>query len=176
MKQWAVGFIGLAGVLFIITPLVRAEYVLPYPGYMPGNKLYRVSRLIDRLRGPFFFGNISAYKYHLGLSDKYLVEAKTLFEYKQYLLAYDALLRSDSEFARVPVYLKRAASEGKDTHAFVLGLREAAARHIQVLTGLQSGLPDTFEWKPEKSNATELPIKDMLRQSIMVRNNAALIL
>ncbi len=153
---------------------VHAEYVLPYPGYMPGNKLYTISRLIDTLRQPFFFGNISAYKYHLGLSDKYLVEAKTLFEYKQYLLASDALLRSDSEFARVPVYLKLAASEGKDVRAFASMLREAAARHRQVLTGLQSALPEAFEWKPEKSNATDLPIKDMLRQSIMVRNNAVL--
>ncbi len=155
---------------------VHAEYVLPYPGYMPGNKLYVISRLIDTLRQPFYFGNISAYKYHLGLSDKYLVEAKTLFEYKQYLLASDALLRSDSEFARVPVYLRRAASEGKDVRALELQLREAAARHTQVLTGLQSGLPDTFEWKPEKSDATTLSIKDMLRQSGMVRDNAVLTL
>jgi hypothetical protein len=155
---------------------VHAEYVLPYPGYMPGNKLYAISRLIDTLRQPFYFGNISAYKYHLGLSDKYLVEAKTLFEYKQYLLASDALLRSDSEFARVPVYLRRAASEGKDVRALELQLREAAARHTQVLTGLQSVLPEVFEWKPEKSDATTLSIKDMLRQSGMVRDNAVLTL
>ncbi len=166
----------IAYFLLRMAPIVRAEYVLPYPGYMPGNKLYRVSRLIDHLKEPFFFGNISAYTYHLGLSDKYLVEAKTLFEYKQYLLASDALLRSDSAFARVPVYLKRAASEGKDVSAFVVLLRDASLRHIQVLTGLEAGLPDTFEWKPEKTNATALRIQDMIRQSIMVRSNAALIL
>lgn len=174
MKRILAAFALLLALGYTGAASVHAEYVLPYPGYMPGNKLYTISRLIDRVRQLFFFGNISAYKYHLGLSDKYLMEAKTLFEYKQYLLASDALLRSDSEFARVPVYLKRAASEGKDVRAFAFMLREAAVRHMQVLTGLQSVLPEAFEWKPEKSNATDLPIKEMLRQSIRVRNNAVL--
>ena len=176
MKNIPAGFAVVLILGSMVSGFVHAEYVLPYPGYMPGNKLYRLSCLIDWFKEPFFFGNISAYKYHLGLSDKYLVEAKTLFEYKQYLLASDALLRSDSAFARVPVYLKRAASEGKDMSAFTGLLREAASRHVQVLTGLEAGLPDTFEWTPEKTTATVLPMKDMLRQSIMVRGNAVLTL
>jgi len=86
-------------VIFLsVSPQVRAEYVLPYPSAMPGNKLYRIMRIIDELKKPLYFGSITRYKYHLSLADKYLVEAKTLFEYKQYLLAVDALERSDREF------------------------------------------------------------------------------
>ena len=130
---------------------VRAEYVLPYPSFMPGNKLYRVTRIVDKLKNYWYFGTIAQAKYHLGLSDKYLVEAKTLFEYKQYLLAVDALGRSDDEFRKVS---KNPA---------------AAQKHIEVLTQLLSLVPDTFTWTPEKSEATRLPLKDLLEASIRLR-------
>jgi len=63
--------------------LIHAEYVLPYPSYMPGNKIYRVSRVVDKIKKYWYFGNIAQIKYHLALADKYLVEAKTLMEYDQ---------------------------------------------------------------------------------------------
>lgn len=153
---------------------VFAEYVLPYPPYMPGNKLYGISRLIDRYKEPFYFGSISSYKYHLALADKYLVEAKTLFEYKQYLLASDALARSDAEFAVVAEYLFRAGREKKDVRAFETQLREASAVHIILLRGLSDSLPPLFVWKPEKSDAIALPLTDMIRESLMVRENAVM--
>lgn len=139
---------------------VRAEYVLPYPSYMPGNKFYRVSRFIDRIKKPFYFGNISSYKYHLSLADKYLVEAKTLFEYKQYLLAIDALTRSDAEFAK---------AENKDVRNFETQLQEAAVAHQMVLKRLQEELPEQFLWTPEKDNPTSLPLKDLINTSITLR-------
>ncbi len=135
----------------LITIPVRAEYVLPYPSFMPGNKLYRLTRIIDKLKNYWYFGEIAQAKYHRGLSDKYLVEAKTLFEYKQYLLGGDALRRSDEEFAKTP----------KNP--------EAAQKHIEILTGLLSIVPDSFTWTPEKAGSTELPLKDLLEASIRLR-------
>lgn len=139
---------------------VRAEYVLPYPSYMPGNKFYRISRLIDRVKQPFYFGNISSYKYHLSLADKYLVEAKTLFEYKQYLLATDALTRSDVEFAKAKRNVVRY---------FETQFQEAAEAHQMVLKRLQEELPEQFLWTPEKDSPTYLPLKDLINTSITLR-------
>ncbi len=137
--------------LLFIAPSVRADYVLPYPSYMPGNKLYRVTRIIDKLKNYWYFGEIGQAKYHLGLADKYLVEAKTLFEYRQYLLAVDALQRSDDEFKKVPKNL------------------DAAEKHIEVLTQLLSIVPDAFTWTSEKAEATQLPLKNLLEASIRLR-------
>ncbi|HLD25127.1 MAG TPA: DUF5667 domain-containing protein [Patescibacteria group bacterium] len=157
-------------VFFLVPMSVRAEYVLPYPSYMPGNKLYRISRLIDRIKKPFYFGNISSVKYHLGLSDKYLVEAKTLFEYKQYLLAIDALSRSDTEFTKAPAYIKRAKSEKKEVRNFETQLQEAAEAHQLILKNLREAVPEQFLWTPEKEKSINLPLEDLINSSITLRS------
>lgn len=171
MKRFFVGVIISVLYCFSMPPTVRADYVLPYPGFMPGNKLYKVSRFLDKAKEPLYFGSLSAYKYHLGLADKYLVEAKVLFEYKQYLLAVDALARSDKEFTMLPRYLVQAGKQRKDVSLFEQQLSEAALMHKQILEELLVQLPDTFTWTPEKSAATLLPLKDLLQSSVTIRSN-----
>ena len=171
MKRIFVGFIISVIYCFSALQTVHADYVLPYPGYMPGNKLYRVSRVLDQARAPLYFGSLSTYKYHLSLADKYLVEAKVLFEYKQYLLAVDALARSDKEFVVLPRYLVQAGKQRKDVSRFEQQLSEAALMHIQILEELLIKLPDTFTWTPEKSDATLLPLRDLLLHSMNIRSN-----
>lgn len=166
--------IGAALVVMASVPArIQAEYVLPYPSAMPGNRLYALSRLVDRLKQPFYFGSIASYKYHLILADKYLVEAKTLFEYKQYLLARDALHRSDAEFAEVPKFLASAKAEGKDTRNFARQLADAAAAHGAVLAALNDNLPALFRWTPEKGSTSDILIAGILEQSIRLREGVA---
>ncbi len=138
----------------IVTFPAHADYVLPYPSFMPGNKLYKVTRIIDTLKKYWYFGTIAQAKYHLALSDKYLVEAKTLMEYKQYLLGVDALVRSDNEFKalqQTPI------------------VKEAAAAHKKTLSELLITTPKTFIWSPEQSPATELNLGRMIQTSIDLR-------
>lgn len=168
-------YIGLLAAILYAAPYpVLAVYVLPYPSYMPGNKMYRITRLIDRLKAPLYFGNLSSYRYHLSLSDKYLVEAKTLFEYKQYLLAVDALRRSDKEFSYTLEFLVRAKNQGKDIGIFQSQYIEACDEHKRILTSLISTLPESFEWSPEKTAPTTLPFKTMLSASITRREKCML--
>ncbi len=162
----------MVGALMLLPVPVLAEYVLPYPSFMPGNTMYRITRLTDRLKAIWHFGNLSSYRYRLALADKYLVEAKTLFEYRQYLLASDALERSDEQFSAVPGYLINASKEGKDTRQFLRVFAEASAAHKNVLAGLLANTPDTFVWSPEKSAATTLPIREMLLRSVRIRDAA----
>src|SRR5450759_5012191 len=91
----------LLSLVFSHSSLVYADYVLPYPSYMPGSSLYKVSRVVDLLKFYWSWGNIAQIKYHLALSDKYLIEAKTLMEYKQFLLGTDDLRRYDKEFVNL---------------------------------------------------------------------------
>jgi len=173
LKKMVMPAVLLLVMLFWMTHAAHAEYILPYPSYMPGNKLYRVSRIMDRLKGYWYFGDIGSSRYHLGLSDKYLVEAKTLLEYKQYLLAADALTRSDREFALVPVALHAAAAHGKDTEALRALVIEAAGAHVSVLDALASIVPAHVTWTPERGTPSNLPFADMLSASEQIRIAAA---
>jgi hypothetical protein len=151
-------------------PSVHADYVLPYPSYMPGNKMYRVTRLIDKVKQYWYWGNISQIKYHLGLSDKYLVEAKTLMEYNQYLLATDALVRSDKEFQQLPTYVQGAKNEHVDIARYKQLIVEAGKKHTEILSTLALLVPAKFRWTPEKAKATDLKLQDMLTTSVGIRS------
>jgi hypothetical protein len=150
---------------------VFAEYVMPYPSYLPGNSLYKVSRIVDRLKFYWSRGNIAQTKYHLALSDKYLIEAKTLMEYKQYLLGTDALRRSDKEFMQLPAYVAGAKKEGVNVSELQRLITAAAEKHTELLTGILAVTPDKFTWTPEKSKPTELPLGDMIKTSIGERQH-----
>lgn len=146
--------------LMVFGSRVQAFYVLPYPSYMPGNKLYTFSRLFDEVGRIWNFGMIAETKYALHLSDKYLVEAKTLFEYQQYLLGLDALQRSDEQLKPSVLH-----SIGQLKQM----LQEAMTVHISLLTKLRDDLPEQFEWRPEKADAQVLKIYDELSRSMEIR-------
>ncbi len=173
MKKKLAFIIVLIFCTLCIASSVRADYVMPYPSYMPGNTLYRVSRIMDRLKFYWSWGNIAQVKYHLALSDKYLIEAKTLMEYKQYLLGTDALARSDKEFMQLPSYVSGAKKEGVNVNVVQQLITSAAEKHTEVLTGLLTATPDQFTWTPEKSKPTELPLAGMIRASVEQRQHIA---
>ena len=155
--------------MFAFTQSVRADYVLPYPSYMPGNKIYKISRIIDKVKFYWYFGNIAKEKYYMGLTDKYLVEAKTLFDYKQYLLAVDALTRSDNALIQVPQYIDGAQRDGVDTKILRATVSDAMTVHLSVLTDLKGRLPENFVWRPEKAKASDLQIAALMDSSIALR-------
>jgi len=138
---------------------------------MPGNKLYRISRLSDDLKRFWYWGTIGSLKYHMALTDKYLVEAKTLFEYKQYPYAIDALGRSDKHFLDVIQARRRVKSENKE----ISSLRELAQSqqdgHVTVLMNLMRNLPKEYLWQPEKESSQLFNIEKIFSRSIETRNN-----
>src|SRR3989338_9822486 len=101
-------------IIFPFKVYAESSYVLPYPSYMPGSVYYKTHLVLEKLERYWYFGNFSQFVYNLKLSDKYLVEAKTLFEYKQYLFAYDALKKSDVYFDKAFLFLNKAKEEGKN--------------------------------------------------------------
>lgn len=172
MKKFFIHIFVLTYLAFFIghLSLVKAEYVLPYPSYMPGNKIYSVSRMMDKLKNYWYWGTIAQIKYHLSLSDKYLVEAKTLFEYKQYLLAADALSRSDAALFGISELLDKGTNENKHMSQYEQLIYDAMVVHQEKLEGMKELLPSEFIWTPEKKDATNLQIEQMLDESISIRN------
>ncbi len=116
-----------------------------------------------------YFGNFGKFDYNLSLSDKYLVEAKTLFDYKQYLLAYKALEKSNHYFLNTAPYLQKATEEGRDVSQKKAIFRLASEKHREVLQDLIKTVPQIFVWKPEKISSTTLDIKNLIDISIRIR-------
>ncbi len=167
----SVHFFLLLFLVYCLLPLrpVYASYVLPYPSYMPGNKLYRASRMVDAIKKYWHWGSLASYRYALGQSDKALVESKTLFEYSQYLLAVDALDRSNAALQAVPDLLRRAKHEGKNIEKYTREVTDAMQVHAQLLAKIISDTPEQFTWSPEKHDSQILFIHKLLSQAQQLR-------
>jgi hypothetical protein len=159
----------LLSFLFITSTYASSSYVLPYPSAMPGNISYKIHLVEETLLKYWYFGDFGQFNYNLKESDKYLVEAKTLFEYNQYLLGFSALEKSDSYFINTLPNLIKAQNRGESILVDRQLLREAAQKHIEVLTKLEQEIPASFTWSPEKSLPTRLNLKASIDNSIMIR-------
>lgn len=164
----------LITVLFVMTMRsASAEgYVLPYPSYMPGNALYKIRQVIERLQEHWYFGDMAKVKYHLKMADKYLVESKTLFEYGQMKLAVAALNKSNYYFANAVLYERDVTRDKKDDGTQKNQLKEAGEKHIAVIDDLQKVLPEKIEWQEEKKEKEELSLMMLFKQAKVIREYA----
>lgn len=151
------------------TSFAQSDYVLPYPSFMPGNTLYKVHRILEIVEKYWYFGDFGQFAYNLKESDFYLVQAKTLFEYKQYLLGYDGLIQSDAYFSKLSPNLLAAKRDGKNIFQEVLTLHSVAKKHMEVLESIIPGVPQVFYWTPEKGPATTLKLRNEIWHAIIVR-------
>ncbi len=159
--------------IFTNPPNIFAEspYVLPYPSQMPGSIFYKLNLIQEELLRFWYFGDFGQFKYNLAQSDKYLVESKTLFDYKQYLLAYQALQTSDEYFKKIEPSIFSAKRKEKNTIDKEKLLKEAAEKHIEELSRLKQSLPSVFEWRPEKQQSRILNFQESLENSIEIRRS-----
>jgi hypothetical protein len=156
--------------VFSTTPALSvSSYVLPYPSAMPGSKVYLLHVLEEKVLKYWYFGDFGRLLFDRQLSDKYLVEAKTLFEYRQYLLASGSLKKSDVYFLD-ELHILSSISEKKN------GLEEQrkifseqSMRHQEVLLDLRELLPRDFVWEAEKSSPQTLHLYDQISSSIEIR-------
>ncbi len=163
-------FIVLFIVVVIIGKVEASDYALPYPSYMPGHKLYNVSYFLDFLKQYWHWGTLASITYRMSLADKNLVEAKTLFEYKQYLLAINALQRSNSNIGFLIPLIVKARGEGKDIRQMVMQITSEMDRHVAILDSVARSVPDTFLWQPEKLPATKLDLSKDIIEAIAIRD------
>lgn len=159
-------------IVIITSPrVVLASYMLPYPSFMPGNKLYPIMRLLDETKRYWYWGTIGNIKYYMMLSDKDLVEAKTLFEYKQYFLALDALDRSNKNIHRLRSLVLLSEREKKDISLLLPVIQEDMLVHQSILNTLRNQLPMEILWQPEKQSSVLLPLHELISAALEVRKN-----
>lgn len=158
--------------LFSKTVLAESNYVLPYPSNMPGSLAYDFHLIFEQISKYWYFGDFGQFNYNLKMTDKYLVEAKILFEYKQYLLAHRALKKSDLYFLNIKRSLLKAEKENKNIINKRFILKEASRKHIEILEKIDSNTPDIFIWEPEKALPTTLHLKKAIEDSVNIRKNS----
>jgi hypothetical protein len=153
------------------TPIFAdSSYVLPYPSVMPGGFSYKLHLVQEELLKYWYFGSLGQFEYNRKLADKYLVEAKTLFEYKQYLLADNALKKSDKYFQKASQALVVASREKKNVSEKQQLFKQEALKHMEVLAKIKSDIPAIFNWSPEKTSATQLTLHQDIEQSANQRS------
>jgi len=157
-------------IFFKTSVFAESSYVLPYPSSMPGSLSYKLHLIYENISKYWYFGDFGQFDYNLKMTDKYLVESKTLFEYKQYLLGYKALQKSDQYFISALPNLIRAERNGKNSFQGVAELKGTAQKHTEVLSKLQQEVPQNFIWTPEDAKPTNLNLKDAIDKSIEIRN------
>lgn len=160
----------LALSFFSLTQFAYAQsaYVLPYPSVMPGGINYKLHLVWEKIMQYWYFGDFGQFTYNLNESDKYLVEAKTLFEYQQYLLGYEALQKSNDYFQKTLPYLIMAKKHGKNISEDRVLLSNASEKHIEVLQKMEQENPKTFHWSPEKTTAFDLQIQSLIERAIAI--------
>jgi len=159
---------------FFSPVLVFAEssYVLPYPSSMPGSLFYKVHLVFEGISKYWYFGDFGQFEYNLKMADKYLVEAKTLLEYKQYLLGYKSLQESDFYFSNILPSLMKAEKNNKNIVQKNLVLKQAAGKHIETLEKMELNTPAIFIWQPEKALPTTLYLKKAIISSALLRKKS----
>jgi len=156
-------------IFFSSVSFAQSDYVLPYPSSMPGSIFYKLNLIKEEILKYWYFGDFGQFHFNLKQSDKYLVEAKTLFEYKQYLLALLALQKSDKYFGKIYPNLLSAKNKGKKLAEKETIFKEAAKKHIEELTKLKSSVPSVFAWTPERELPTNLKLWESIDTSILLR-------
>lgn len=161
----------LIGILFVTSVphcFSQGEYVLPYPSLMPGHPLYTTQEIVEKVQGVLSFGNFAKLKHHLRVADKKLVEAKTLFEYQQYLFARNALDDYKKHLRLAHVHLEKAKKEGKNTSEKKVLFRNAIAKHWSVLKEIKKEQPEHFLWQPERGVSEIIRIREILDHAIQL--------
>jgi hypothetical protein len=161
----------VAGFALSVTP-VNAAYVLPYPSYMPGHVLYGSQKVFDRMQEWWYFGLIGQAMYYRTLSDRYMVESKTLFEYGQHKLATQALVVSNKHFLQAYLTIMDLEAEEYDAGQQRILVQEASIKHKEILTYIDTLIPDEIVWEEEKKDSETLPIALLLRQAHIIRSYA----
>jgi hypothetical protein len=147
---------------------------LPYPSYLPGNKLYRISEIIDGAKRYWYFGTLTQLKYAREMADKRIVEAKTLFEYKQYALGVRALKKSNIFISEIPLLLLCLTNEKKNNPEIIRKIEEQMNSHLDVLARMFSEVPDRIEWTEEKQTPREIHFSKLYEEAVAVRAKTVL--
>lgn len=118
-----------------------SEYVLPYPGILPGNPLYNLKMVRDRVLGFLVADKVKRADFYLLQSDKRMAAGEALIKNNKHLLAERTMSRAVKYYeqsVKSLLELKINTDESRDLKNRLL---LAGEKHQEILSGILVNLP-----------------------------------
>jgi len=139
---WGVLFISFGKTLALTTPTAlptpaSVNYFLAYPGILPGNFLYPLKMVRDRIWLFLTPDPLQKAQTLLLFADKRLGAGKALVEKGKEDLGITTLSKAEKYLERALIQGKIAKQKGKETKSFFATLQKASKKHQEILLELQ---------------------------------------
>jgi len=157
---WGILFVSFGKIMASSTPTTtpvssQVNYFLAYPGILPGNFLYPIKMIRDKIWLFLTTDPLKRAETLLLFADKRLGAGKALIERGKEQLGISTLTKAEKYLERAIAQERIASQKGKETTAFLEKLSAATKKHEEVLVELQEKV----------SEAGKGEIGEMLRYS-----------
>jgi len=144
---WGVLFVSFGKIMASTTPTslptsASVDYFLTYPGILPGNFLYPLKMVRDRIWLFLTTDHLQKAQTLLLFADKRLAAGKTLIEEGKETLGITTLSKAEKYLERALTQAKVAREKGKDVEAFLNTLEKASQKHQEVLEEIQEKISE----------------------------------
>ena len=144
---WGILFVSFGKTLASTTPTAlptpaSVDYFLAYPGILPGNFLYPLKMVRDRIWLFLTPDPLQKAQTLLLFADKRLGAGKALIEKGKESLGITTLSKAEKYLERALFQAKIAKEKGKDTEFFFNILEKASQKHQEVLEEIQERLSE----------------------------------
>lgn len=133
------------------TPAVSVDYVLPYPGILPDNALYKIKMVRDRIGSLLIRDDLRQAEYLLKMGDKRISASKYLSDYGNCSLASQTASKAEIYLLRSVEEAGKAKNIGVNVSAFLGTLSKATLKHVELLEQMMVKAPDGPKQSLEKS-------------------------
>lgn len=124
----------------------HSEYPLPYPGILPGNPLYQVKMVRDRVFEILIVDPLKKADFYLLQADKRLAAGESLIVKGNAILGEETISKGEKYFGLAIELTKQAKNKRKDTKDLTDRLARSWDKHNEVLTELAlNGPKDIIE-------------------------------
>jgi hypothetical protein len=116
-----------------------SSYMLPYPGILPDNPLYKIKLLRDKIWIAITKDPVKKSRLYLLFADKKIAAAKALAQKNEFTLARNIALKGENEFTELTFYYKNNSI--KPDTSFFTTLTLASQKHREVLEEIKALVP-----------------------------------
>jgi hypothetical protein len=118
------------------TAKATSDYVLPYPGILPGHPLYPIKMARDQFLGWLITDPLKKAEYNLLMADKRLNSGYYLIQYGKQKDGIVTISKGEKYFGMALEWTKTAKSKGKDINPFKDTMIRSSLKHEEILTSL----------------------------------------
>lgn len=147
--------------------MIKMEYYLPYPGILPDSPLYKIKALRDRLELWLTFDNVGKAKRELSFADKRINAAIFLMQGGKTGLAVTTATKAEKYMEAAVGKVVEERGKGVDVKSLLLELSKSTAKHLEVLTEMQTKLSGDDLKALEMASKTTLAAKERVEQSLL---------